>query len=70
MKFCTSTDINTLSPQMTESCRSCVCGHVFEDVKKIGGKRFSGNNNDADKNRFYTDLICTRYHALGLALTA
>ncbi|XP_022780843.1 uncharacterized protein LOC111322070 [Stylophora pistillata] len=26
---------------MTESCRSCVCGHVFKDVKKIGGKRFS-----------------------------
>ena len=29
-------------PQMTEPCRSCVCGHVFEDAKQIGGKRFSG----------------------------
>lgn len=26
---------------MTESCRSCVCGHVFKDVRKICGKRFS-----------------------------
>ncbi|XP_020614761.1 UPF0547 protein C16orf87 homolog [Orbicella faveolata] len=26
---------------ITESCRSCVCGHVFEDAKEIGGKRFS-----------------------------
>lgn len=26
---------------MTKSCRSCVCGHVFKDVRKICGKRFS-----------------------------
>lgn len=26
---------------MTDSCISCVCGHVFEYSKKIGGKRFS-----------------------------
>ena len=32
------------SPQMTDSCRSCACGHVFEDRKQIGGKRFSGRN--------------------------
>lgn len=25
----------------TEACQSCVCGHVFEDAKQIGGKRFS-----------------------------
>lgn len=28
--------------QITESCRTCVCGHVLEDVKAIAGKRFSG----------------------------
>ena len=32
------------SPQMTESCRSCQCGHVFEDTKQIAGRRFSGMN--------------------------
>ena len=32
------------SPQMTDSCRSCACGHVFEDRKQICGKRFSGRN--------------------------
>ncbi|KAL9984915.1 hypothetical protein ACROYT_G007260 [Oculina patagonica] len=26
---------------ISESCKSCVCGHVFEDAKEIGGKRFS-----------------------------
>ncbi|KAJ7379303.1 hypothetical protein OS493_017816 [Desmophyllum pertusum] len=26
---------------VTESCKTCVCGHVFEDAKEIGGKRFS-----------------------------
>ncbi|CAH3149478.1 unnamed protein product [Porites evermanni] len=26
---------------MTDSCISCVCGHVFEYSKQIGGKRFS-----------------------------
>ncbi|XP_073241459.1 uncharacterized protein [Porites lutea] len=26
---------------MTESCRSCQCGHVFEDTKQIAGRRFS-----------------------------
>ncbi|XP_068711138.1 uncharacterized protein [Montipora foliosa] len=26
---------------MSEACQSCVCGHVFEDAKQIGGKRFS-----------------------------
>ncbi|KAL9984918.1 hypothetical protein ACROYT_G007263 [Oculina patagonica] len=25
----------------TDSCTSCVCGHVFENSKQIGGKRFS-----------------------------
>lgn len=30
-------------PQITESTRSCVCGHVLEDENRyIGGKRFSG----------------------------
>ena len=29
--------------QITESSRSCVCGHVLEDANRyIGGKRFSG----------------------------
>lgn len=32
------------SPQITDSCRSCACGHVYEDRKQIGGKRFSGRN--------------------------
>ena len=39
------TNINidlTPSLQITESCKSCVCGHVFVDAKEIGGKRFSG----------------------------
>ena len=30
---------------MVGSCRSCICGHVFEDMKQIGGKRFSGMAN-------------------------
>lgn len=30
-------------PQITETSRSCVCGHVLEDAHRfIGGKRFSG----------------------------
>ena len=32
-----------LYSQITESSRSCVCGHVLEDANRyIGGKRFSG----------------------------
>jgi len=30
---------------VTDSCTSCVCGHVFECSKQIGGKRFSGELN-------------------------
>lgn len=30
-------------PQIIETSRSCVCGHVLEDAHRfIGGKRFSG----------------------------
>lgn len=43
MSVCTNINIDlTPSLQITESCKSCVCGHVFADAKEIGGKRFSG----------------------------
>ena len=38
-----SITINLCHSQITESSRSCVCGHVLEDANRyIGGKRFSG----------------------------
>ena len=38
-----SVTINKSHSQITESSRSCVCGHVLEDANRyIGGKRFSG----------------------------
>ena len=32
-----------IHPQITESSRSCVCGHVLEEASRfIAGKRYSG----------------------------
>lgn len=63
VNVCTNVDIIILSPspQITESCRSCVCGHVFEDAKKIGGKRFSGNFlvNPAKPVSFRVEQVCS-----------
>ena len=57
MTVCTNINILTPLPpslQITESCRSCVCGHVFEDAKEIGGKRFSGRLPcESGKTSFY-----------------
>ena len=38
-----SVTISLSHSQITESSRSCVCGHVLEDANRyIDGKRFSG----------------------------
>ena len=37
--------VSTSFLQIADTCRSCVCGHVFDaDVKQIAGKRFSGTH--------------------------
>lgn len=33
-----------LIQQVPRSSKSCQCGHVFEDVRQIAGKRFSGKH--------------------------